>query len=130
MRFLFSGSDGGKNSGVTGYWLVEWKKGFSINLIKFEPNHRENYHSHAFNALTWWLKGTATEEFPNGEVKKWKPSFWPKFTPRSNIHRYKPKSTVWAFTVRGPWVDTWKEYNPITKKYLTLTKGRRVIHTT
>lgn len=54
--------DGGESSNVSGYWLIEMKKLFSIVLLRFEPSHRENFHSHAFNALTIWLKGEVLEE--------------------------------------------------------------------
>jgi diphthamide synthase (EF-2-diphthine--ammonia ligase) len=54
-------SDGGKDSGVTAYFLIEWKPVISIGLLHFKPGTREAYHSHAFNALTWWLQGSVTE---------------------------------------------------------------------
>ena len=127
MKWLFKRYDGGDNSGVTGYWLLEWKKLFSIVVLKFEPNHRENYHSHAFAALTWWLRGRAVEEFPDGTTRMWAPSLLPKYTPKHNTHRYKPDSVIWAFSIRGPWEDTWKEYNPQTKEYITLSKGRKIV---
>lgn len=129
MKLFVKSHDGGKNSGVTGYWLIEWKSVFSICLLKFEPNHRENYHSHAFNALTWWLHGKAKEEFPNREAIIWTPSIIPKYTPKSNIHRYQVERPAWAFTVRGPWDKTWEEYSPKAKKFIKFGFGRKILGT-
>ena len=47
-RFLVKSHDGGKDSGVTGYWLIEWKRGFSIVLLRFSKGSREAYHSHGY----------------------------------------------------------------------------------
>jgi hypothetical protein len=123
IRLFFSKSDGGKDSGVTGYWLIEWKKVFSVVLLKFEPNHRENYHSHAFNAITWWIKGEAEELLADGTSLKWKPSIWPKWTPKSTTHKYQPLTKVYAISLRGPWENKWNEVKPDGTS-ITLTHGR------
>ena len=120
--------DGGNDSGVTS-WGLELKGLFSIVLLKFEPNNRENYHSHAFNALTWFIKGKLTEVTQGiygGYI--YRRSFTPKFTPRSCLHRVLASKDSWCFTIRGPWVDKWEEYNPNTRKWITLTHGRKVVH--
>jgi hypothetical protein len=57
MRFFHHGKDGGPESPVEGYWLFEIKWLCSIVLLKFNDGGREAYHSHAFNALSWLLKG-------------------------------------------------------------------------
>lgn len=125
MKLFYKRYDGGSTSGVTGYWLIECKKLFSIVLLKFEHNHRENYHNHAFNALTWWVKGETIEHFPDKPSIIWKPSLLPKFTSKSNIHKYSVnKKTTWALTFRGPWNKTWNEYQPTTKEIITLSNGR------
>jgi hypothetical protein len=54
-KFFYTKPDGGKDSGVTGYFLIEWKPIFSIGILHFKEGTREAYHNHAFNALTWWL---------------------------------------------------------------------------
>ena len=36
---------------------------FSIALLKFEGISREAYHTHAFGAISWLLKGMLVEEF-------------------------------------------------------------------
>lgn len=124
-RFFVKGTDGGKNSGVTAYWLIEWKKVLSIGFLVFNRGSREAYHSHAFNALTWWIKGRVTEEKYCGGKKDYSPSIVPKYTPRSNTHRVIAAVKTLAFTLRGPWKDTWFERR--AGKLVTLTHGRREI---
>lgn len=125
-RFFYTKPDGGKESGVTGFFLIEWKCLFSVGLLHFKKGSRENYHSHAFNALTWFLYGSVTEEKHNGQSKDFGPSLWPKFTPRTNVHRVISHSDTWALTFRGPWQDTWYEVSP--KGYvIKMTHGRHII---
>ena len=127
MRFLYKGKDGGSKSTVTGYWLIEIKSLFSIVLLKFDEGTRENFHNHAFNALSWFITGEVDEYHLNGEMLTWKPSFLPKYTPRSCFHKIFGKKPTWCFSIRGPWNKTWKEYSPKTKEFVTLTNGRKVV---
>ena len=128
IKFFKKSHDGGKNSGVTGYWLIEWKAGFSIVLLRFSKGSREAFHSHAFNAYTWWLRGSVEEQFPDtAETIEWKPSIFPKFTPRWNIHRIVADRVSRAISFRGPWESTWKEQKNGIQT--TLTHGRMVLDT-
>lgn len=121
-RFLYKKFDGGKDSGVTGYFLIEWKVLFSIGILHFKKGSREAYHSHAFNALTWWLKGHVTEIMINGLEKDFKPSIKPKYTNRNNFHKVYAHKDTYALTFRSNWYNTWKEFK--NNKYTTLTHGR------
>ena len=123
-RFFYKKPDGGKNSGVTAYFLLEWKILFSVGLLHFNPGTREAFHSHAFNAITWWLKGSVTELYPNGLPwgKLFQASFKPKITPRTCVHKIMAHESTWALTFRGPWKDTWQEIRP--EGLVTLTHGR------
>lgn len=128
MRFLLSRHDGGPDSGVTGFWLLEWKAGFSVVLLRFRPGSRRTvFHSHAFGALTWWLWGAAEEHHADGRVLSWRPSLLPKWTPRSTCHRIVPRRTTWALSLRGPWRRTWTEVSSDRAKITTLTNGRKVL---
>ena len=124
-RFFYKKFDGGKESGVAGYFLIEWKKVFSIGLLHFKNGSRENYHSHAFNALSWFY-GSVTEEKISGETKNFSTSIIPKFTPRTNCHRVISRGDTWCFTLRGPWLDTWNEVSPKGEQ-ITLTHGRKIL---
>ena len=123
IKLFHKSYDGGKDSGVTGYWLIEWKGGFSICLLKFSKGSREAYHSHAFNAYTWWLKGEVEEQFVDcSDHIIWKPSLKPKYTPKGNFHKIIGIKDSWAFCIRGKWDNTWEEQkNGETYK---LTHGR------
>lgn len=125
-KFFRVSYDGGKYSGVTGYWLIEWKPVFSIVLLKFNKGTRDAYHEHAFDAWTFWLKGKVKEEFQDGsESIVWTPSIKPKFTPRSNFHRINALETSWALCFRGRWKKTWKE--ELNGDLYTLTHGRNKV---
>jgi len=125
-RFFYKKPDGGKDSGVTGYFLLEWKTVFSIGILHFSEGSREAFHNHAFNAFTWWLKGRATEiKHPTGETYEYHKSLKPKYTPRDNFHKVIAQTSSWALTIRGPWKDTWREFK--NEQYVNLTHGRKVI---
>lgn len=124
-RLFYKKPDGGNNSGVTAYFLIEWKILFSIGILHFKEGTREAYHNHAFNALTWWIKGKVTEIKIDKSEKDFKPSLIPKYTSKDNFHKVKAHENTIAITLRGPWNDTWKEYRK--NKYVTLTHGRKEI---
>ena len=130
MRFFQKTKDGGKDSPVDGYFLVEVKGLFSIALLKFNKGRRESFHTHAFNAYTWFLHGELYEEELKGDsitYTKYKKSLIPKMTPKDNNHRVKAQKDSWCFTVRGPWDDTWTEDNLNTNTKTTFTHGRKII---
>lgn len=127
MKFFSLSKDGGAESHVTGFFFVEIKKLFSIVLLHFANGTRDAYHSHAFNAVTWVIKGEFQEHMLDGKVNIFKPSFRPKITPRSTFHKVKSVGSTWAISFRGPWVNTWREYLPSSKSFVTLTHGRKVV---
>lgn len=145
MRLFSKAKDGGPESPVDGYFLIEIKSRFSIVLLHFNPGTRESFHNHAFNAWTLWLRGRTQEEVKDkGTMKSWQPGQW-KYTPRELMHRFITTTTgvyvglfgglkrqikangAWAISFRGPWVKTWEEYNPTTNETITLTNGRELV---
>lgn len=131
MKFFKMGKDGGPKSTVTGYWILEIKSLFSIALLKFSDGSRDEYHSHAFNCISWLFSGELHEELHSRttfrKLTVYLPSLVPILTRRRTFHRVISKGDSWVFTLRGPWVQWWKEYNPWTQKYTTLSHGRKVI---
>ncbi len=121
-RLFYTKPDGGNNSGVTAFFLIEWKVLFSIGILRFNKGTREAFHNHAFNALTWWLSGSVTEQKKDGQEKDFMPSLIPKYTSRDNCHKVKAHKITYALTFRGSWRDTWNEYRG--DKFITLTHGR------
>ena len=123
MKMFFKAKDGGKDSFVTGYWLIECKSLFSIVLLRFDPGSREVYHNHAFNALSWVISGSIEEH----TLHSWVPnihlgSLIPIYTSRTTFHKvYGKAEKTWIISFRGPWSKTWKEYDD---KYTVLASGR------
>ena len=126
MKFLSYGKDGGPESTVSGFWFVEIKPLFSIVLLKFEEGSRDAYHEHAFNSVSWLLKGVLREEHLRGtRINYHVPGWLPIITKRDTYHQVKSLGTSWVFSIRGPWAKTWKEYRPTGE--VTLTNGRKEV---
>ena len=128
MKFFKTGFDGGAKSGVVGFWVVEIKSLFSIVVLKFNKGTREAFHSHAFNAFSWIIKGSFKEHKLDQESRIYTPNLIPKYTPRSNCHKVEALTTTWVLSIRGPWQNTWKEYWPRTKEWVTFQSGRKIIN--
>lgn len=130
MRLFHVGKDGGPESTVTGYWLVEMKRLFSVAILRFDDGTRDSYHSHAFNSWSWVLSGKLLERFKDGPYNPdvfHLPSIRPIHTLRTTFHRVRSFGTTWVLTFRGPWAKQWEEYNPFTNKKSTLEDGRVVV---
>lgn len=116
--------DGGPKSKVTGYWLIEIKSLFSIVLLRFDPGTRDADHSHAFNSVSWLLRGMLIEivKGPPGirRVIGYAPSLRPIMTYRTTNHRVCSVGTSWVLSFRGPWSKTWED-----SEEGTLTHGRQ-----
>lgn len=125
MRFFEKVKDGGPTSPVDGYVLIELKGLFSIMLLKFNKGVRHAYHTHAFNAWTWFLSGEMIEESLDGEQLKYTKALSPKTTLRNKNHRVRAIKDSWCFTIRGPWVSTWTE--DLEGSTITLTHGRNIV---
>lgn len=134
MKFFTKMKDGGPESKVTGWFLIESKRWFSIALLKFEEGSREAFHSHAFNSISWILKGHLTE----ARLEEYKTlslvlhtifrrSLKPVLTTRDNMHMVSSTGTSWALTFRGRWHNTWREFIPETGRFVTLTHGRKIV---
>ena len=125
MKIFRIAKDGGPESTVLGYWLLEVKSLISIALLRFADGSRDAYHSHAFDSLNWVLRGEVEEQHIDGRVIRHKPGLLPVITRRSTFHKVVSRGTTWVFSLRGPWARNWEEYDPSNKQYSTLTHGRR-----
>lgn len=132
MKLLTWMKDGGPESRVWGFFLIEWKRFFSVALLMFKDGSREAYHSHAFNALSWVLKGKLTEDrllekkpgFTRSIMSTFKPSLKPIWTSRTNMHKVSSTGTTFVLSFRGPWAATWMEYLPLDDQFVMLAGGR------
>jgi hypothetical protein len=112
---------------VWGFWLIEAKRWFSIAVLCFEDGSREAFHEHAFNSMSWVLKGELHEEFLGGQGRPHTPSWRPIVTKRRDFHKVASVGRTWVLTFRGPWVKTWREWLPKEQRYVTLTDGREIV---
>lgn len=127
MKLFKRMKDGGTESTVTGYWLIEIKSLFSIVLLKFEGNSRKASHTHAFNCINWLIKGRLLETLRNGKINIYSPSWKPFVIRKTDFHRVDSYKTSWVLSFRGPWDDTWKEYLDDEDRERTLTYGRKEV---
>lgn len=128
MKIFTIRKDGGPESTVTGYWLVEIKSLFSICILRFDGKSREAYHNHAFNCFSWVIKGGLVEYNLNGPIKAYPPSLMPFITRRNTFHKVSsPHGTSWVLSFRGPWTKRWREWLPERRQFVTLTNGRMVV---
>ena len=132
MKFLSVGKDGGPESSVTGFWLVEIKSLFSVVLLRFDGKSREAFHEHAFNCVSWLLRGRLIEhimpdddltDIEAGSPIVYTPSLFPIWTWRDTFHKVDSVGNSWVLSFRGPWSRTWREYDG---NYQTLTGGRKI----
>lgn len=126
MKLFKLMKDGGPLSRVWGFFLIEPKRAFSIAFLIFKDGSREAYHTHAFNAVSWVLRGRLVEHLKDGGTVLYTPSLRPIWTPRDRFHKVSSEGTTIALTFRGPWSDRWKEFTE-TKESITLTHGRQVV---
>lgn len=127
MKLLWNDKDGGKES--KGWiWGIEIKSLFSILIVRFAQGTRPVYHSHAFSAISWLLRGELRETLLGGSERWYRPSFRPILTPIDIVHQVRgiPENS-WAITFRGPWARYWQEFDPARQKWITLTHGRKEV---
>jgi hypothetical protein len=132
--FKWNTKDGGPESPVS-FYGIEIKCLFSIGVLKFSEGCRESYHTHAFEALTWFLSGSLQEQRlwsvslygNNVEYTSYTKSLLPKYTSKENMHRVFSKKDSLCFTLRGPWATQWKEYEPYKQELTTFSKGREIV---
>lgn len=128
VRLLSKVKDGGPESPVTAYFLIECKRLFSIGLLHFPRGSRENFHNHAFDSISFVLSGHINEEltlarfgndYRTGSVIR---------TFKHTLHRvWGIAKSTWVLTFRGPWDREWQEYDPRAKTYITYQWGRKVV---
>jgi hypothetical protein len=127
MKLLWGAKDGGPESRVW-CWGIESKRFGSLLILKFAKGSREAYHTHAFNSLSWVLRGRLHEHHHLWRTQTHVPQLRPIRTKRSTFHMVSGvPETTWVFTLRGPWTSMWQEYIPATGRIVGLTHGRKEI---
>lgn len=131
MKFCSWGKDGGSESTVSGFWLVELKNLFSVVLLKFEGKSRNAFHNHAFNSISWLLSGELHEYYASNPTRNCPSNtYWFRFSPiitrRDTFHKVDSNGTSWVLSFRGPWAKTWQDM-PEGEAAQTLTWGRQAV---
>lgn len=127
MKLFTYGKDGGKDSPVSGYWLVEAKRVCSLVLLHFDNGTRDAYHDHAFTSVSWLLAGVLVERHRSGQVTTYRPSLRPIVTRRRTFHQVESIGRSWVLSFRGPWASQWHEFRPAENRSVTLTSGRQEV---
>ena len=125
MKLFSICKDGGAESTVWAYFLIELKSLFSIVLLRFENGSRDAYHSHAFHCFSWVLWGKLEERHIDGRTETHRASFLPFMTYRSTTHKVSSVGRTWVLSFRGSWSDKWLEVLPNGTCQI-LTHGRVV----
>lgn len=134
VKLLWGDKDGGPESRVW-CWGIESKRFGSVLLLKFAKGSREAFHTHAFNSISWLLRGRLLENFKTPfaglPFESWalhQPGCHPIRTYRDTYHKVEGMAdATWVLTFRGPWVDTWKDLDLKTGHESTLTHGRKEV---
>lgn len=110
------------------FTIIEVKHLFGIIVNIFNTENQDRFHSHAFHAFSWMIRGHYYEEviLPDSKVivKKIEKS---RFIPRNYIHKITSSSkNAMSVTFEGPWESTWNEYFD-NYRVKTYTWGRKVL---
>ena len=127
ILILDTGKDGGPKSKVDGFWLIRIKSLFTVAVLRFDRGSREAFHSHAFNSISWVLKGRLREVMRDGREQYHHAGLRPIITKRETFHKvYGIHAKNWVLTFRGPWSKTWQEIDE-QGDLVTLTHDRVVL---
>lgn len=112
MKICEWGKDGGPDSVVDAFYIIEAKSLFTVAVLRFGHGSRDAYHSHAFDCWNWLIKGSITEIFEPTNPEPSRKIFrglapWKVYI--ETMHKVWSDGTSWVFTIRGPWVKTWEE---------------------
>jgi len=133
IKWMWGTKDGGPESKVTCYGF-EIKSLCSVLVLCFGRGSREAYHSHAFNAISWVLRGVLSERTEPRKLRyctmfmerELHPALWPVVTKRETFHQvHGVTAATWVLSFRGPWANTWREQ--VGGEQYTLTHGRKAV---
>lgn len=109
------------------FTIIEIKYLFGIIVNIFNTENQDRFHSHAFHAFSFMIKGYYYEHVIIGTECVTKKIEKSRFIPRNYIHKItKSTKNAMSITFEGPWESTWNEYfdNGRVKTY---TWGRKVL---
>lgn len=112
---------------VTELTILEWKKLFSIKLFNFhKTDGKQDFHTHAFNAVSILLSGDYLEEVVDYNtitpLKRSRKRFL--FIPENQYHRITKSDGCRTLLITGPWGDTFKELRLLNKSSNQYNQGQ------
>ena len=115
---------------VTQYIIFENKHFLSLIFYKWNTINQVRFHTHAFGAIAFLLKGWYWEKvrFQGIEMTNFvNVPFLPRMLPRNYCHAIgNAKPGTITMVVAGPWQKNWLEYFPDTDTWVEYTWGRKV----
>lgn len=116
---------------VDQYIVFENKHLFSIIFYRWNTIDQIRFHTHAFAAVAFLLKGWYWEKvifngitmtnFVNVPI-------WPRFIPKNYCHAIEnAKPNTLTLVLTGPWQKHWYEYFPDTQKWVKYVWGRKKV---
>jgi hypothetical protein len=116
---------------VEQFIIFENKHLFSIILYKWFTIDQIRFHTHAFSAVAFLLKGWYWEKilFKDIEMPNFvNVPFLPRFLPKNYCHAIQQaKPGTRTLVITGPWQKHWYEYFPDTKTWVKYHWGREKV---
>jgi len=116
---------------VVAFTLFEWKYLFSIIIYQWKTIKQNRFHSHAFPAWAFLLRGQYEEEvYTDKGIEKRVVNQWmkPRWLPRNYTHRIlQAAPKTWTIIFVGPWHDFWYEWFEEENVWVKYTWGRKVV---
>lgn len=119
---------------VTQYIIFENKHFLSLIFYRWNTVNQTRFHTHAFSAVAFLLKGWYWEKIKIDEhtVDNFvNVPLVPRYLPKQYCHAigYSKPGTI-TMVITGPWDKTWQEYFPDSDEWVTYTWGRKKIEKT
>jgi hypothetical protein len=110
------------------FTIIEIKHVGGIIVNIFNTEAQDRFHSHAFSAFSWMIRGHYYEDVIDRRfevvTKKIEKS---RFIPKNYIHKITQSSpNAMSVTFEGPWDSTWNEYFD-DGRIRTYSWGRKII---
>lgn len=104
---------------------IKYLGGVIINC--FNTENQDRFHSHAFHALSWMIRGYYYEDVIINDRIVSKKIVKSRFIPKNYVHKI-TKSSVNAISVtfEGPWGPNWSEYFD-NGRIKTYAWGRKIV---
>lgn len=109
------------------FTIIEIKYLFGIIVNIFNTTDQDRFHSHAFHALSWMVRGHYFEDVLENNAVISKKIERSRFIPKNYIHKITLSTpNAVSVTFEGPWGSTWNEYFD-SGRVKTYGWGRKVL---